>query len=63
MKASLLVVRTKLCQLINGDGLQGDASGLRGDVDDCELTEADRKNGVDVDCLVIRTLEQQGTMR
>ena len=34
-------------------GLRGDCSGLRGDLDLCELTEEDRKNGVDIFSLII----------
>jgi len=39
---------------LSGDvsGLSGDVTGLCGDVDDCGLTEADRKRGVDVGCLI-----------
>ena len=33
-------------------GITGDVSGIRGDVDDCELTEEDRKNGIDINDLI-----------
>ena len=29
-------------------GIRGDVSGIRGDVDVCELTDEDRKNGLDI---------------
>jgi hypothetical protein len=28
-------------------------SGLRGNVDDCDITDEERKNGVDIECLVL----------
>ena len=33
--------------------LRGDVTGLRGDVDDCDLTDSDRKKGVNVTDLVL----------
>ena len=33
-------------------GLIGDVSGLIGDVDDCSITDEERKNGIDVKDLV-----------
>lgn len=36
----------------NVSGLWGDASGLRGDIDDCELTDEDRVKGVNIMDLV-----------
>ena len=36
----------------NVTGLRGDVSGIRGNVDDCELTEEDRKNGIDINDLI-----------
>jgi len=40
--------------LLTGDvsGLRGYVSGLRGDVDDCQLSDADRKAGVNISDLV-----------
>lgn len=42
---------------LSGDcsGLSGDCSGLRGNLDDCELTDEDRENGIDLADLVERT--------
>ena len=40
-----LLVKTK-------NELTGNVNGLTGDVDDCELTDADRKVGVDVSRLL-----------
>ena len=39
---------------IRGDisSIRGDVSGLRGDVDDCEITEEDRKKGIDIKDLI-----------
>jgi len=34
-------------------GLRGNVSGLSGDVDKCCLTDAERKNGIDVSGLVL----------
>lgn len=36
----------------NVTGLRGDATGLRGDLDACEITDAERKHGIDVATLV-----------
>ena len=33
-------------------GVRGDLSGVRGDIDDCELTDEDRKNGINIENLV-----------
>ena len=42
------------CSGLTGDctGLTGDCSGLWGDLDACNLTDAERENGVDVNDLV-----------
>ena len=39
---------------LRGDvyGLRGDVSDLRGNVDECEITDEERENGVDVSTLV-----------
>ena len=39
---------------LTGDvsNLHGDATGLYGHVDDCELTEEDRKTGIDITKLI-----------
>ncbi len=39
---------------IRGDvsGIYGDVSGIRGNVDDCEITEEDRKRGIDISELI-----------
>ena len=34
-------------------GLRGDVTGLRGNVDDCEITDEDRKAGIDVADLIL----------
>ena len=36
----------------NVSGLRGNVSGLRGDVGECEITDEERENGVDVSTLV-----------
>ena len=41
-------------------GLRGDVTGLRGDIDDCELSDDERKAGVNIEALIER-LEEQGT--
>ena len=33
-------------------GVRGDLFGVRGDIDDCELTDEDRKNGINIENLV-----------
>ena len=33
-------------------GVRGDLSGVWGDIDDCELTDEDRKNGINIENLV-----------
>ena len=33
-------------------GLWGNVSGLRGDVDDCKITDEERENGVDIKELI-----------
>lgn len=40
--------------------LRGDVSGLRGDVDACEMTDADRETGVDVRTLVAESALKKG---
>jgi hypothetical protein len=39
---------------ISGDvsGLRGNVSGLRGNVDGCEITDEERKNGIDIKNLI-----------
>jgi hypothetical protein len=39
---------------LRGDvsGLWGNASGLRGDVDECKITDEERENGVDIKELI-----------
>ena len=32
--------------------MRGDLSGVWGDIDDCELTDEDRKNGINIENLV-----------
>lgn len=39
----------------NLTGVRGDLTGVRGNVDDCELSDADRRNGVDVTMLIAGT--------
>lgn len=45
---------TGIVQELRGDvtGLTGDLTGLKGNLSDCELTDEDRTNGVDVAILV-----------
>ena len=38
--------------LVMDNVLKGDCSGLRGNLDECELTEEDRQRGVDIRDLV-----------
>ena len=42
------------CTYLSGDctSLIGDCSGLKGNLDECELTEEDRKNGVNIKNLI-----------
>jgi hypothetical protein len=39
---------------VSGDlsGVSGDLSGVSGDLDECEITEEDRKVGVDINSLI-----------
>lgn len=39
---------------IRGDltGIFGDLTGIRGNLDDCEITEEERKNGIDIQDLI-----------
>ena len=39
---------------ISGDltGVRGDLLGVRGDLDECEITQEDRKRGIDVEDLI-----------
>ena len=48
------VYHTKNGKKIEGlhSGLRGNVSGMRGDVNDCELTDEDREKGVDVKDLI-----------
>ena len=41
---------------INGDvsGLSGDVSGLSGNVSDCDISEENRRSGIDINDLVIK---------
>ena len=39
----------------NVSGLTGNVSGLTGDVDDCEISEEERKNGIDIEDLIVVT--------
>ena len=36
----------------NCTGLRGDCTGLRGDLDECDITDEDRKKGIDIAELV-----------
>lgn len=36
----------------NCSGLKGDCSGFRGDLDECEITDEDRKNGIRLEDLL-----------
>jgi hypothetical protein len=36
----------------NVSGIYGDVSGIRGDVDECELTEGERQNGININELI-----------
>ena len=42
------------CSGLSGDcsGLRGDCTGLRGDLDECDITDEDRKKGIDIAELV-----------
>jgi hypothetical protein len=42
------------CSGLSGDctGLRGDCSGLRGDLYECDITDEDRKKGIDIAELV-----------
>ena len=42
------------CTRLSGDcsGLRGDCTGLRGDLDECDITDEDRKKGIDIAELV-----------
>ncbi len=42
------------CTRLRGNctGLSGDCSGLRGDLDECDITDEDRKKGIDIAELV-----------
>ena len=42
---------------LTGDvsGIRGNVSGLTGDVDDCEISEEERKNGIDIEDLIVVT--------
>jgi len=33
-------------------GIRGDATGIRGNIDDCQLTDAERKSGLNMQSLV-----------
>jgi hypothetical protein len=51
MKKKLTCISLK----IRGDvsGIVGDASNFVGDIDECELSEEDRKNGVRIEDLIV----------
>ena len=36
----------------NLTGISGDLTGIRGDLDDCEISDEDRKKGIDISELV-----------
>ena len=36
----------------NVSGITGDVSGIRGDIDDCDITDEERKNGIDIGDLI-----------
>ena len=36
----------------NVSGIRGNVSGIRGDIDNCEITEEDRKKGIDISELI-----------
>jgi len=42
------------CTSLNGNctGLRGDCTGLRGDLYECDITDEDRKKGIDIAVLV-----------
>lgn len=57
----ILMVGTQVVDGIVGDvsglrgdvsGIFGDATGIQGDLDDCELTDEERKRGVDIEALI-----------
>jgi len=41
-------------------GLSGDVSGLSGDVDECEITDDERVNGIDISELIILPTDEVG---
>ena len=45
-----------MCPASGGDvsNIWGDVSGLRGDLDECEISEDDRKAGIDISSLVAK---------
>ena len=47
------------CTDLRGDcsGLRGDCSGLWGDLDACEITDAERRAGIDIERLVAAAAE------
>lgn len=47
---------------VRGDlsGVRGDLSGVCGDLDDCDLTDDDRRAGVDVADLIVQTPGGEG---
>ena len=36
----------------NVSGITGDVSGIRGDIDECEITDTERKSGIDITDLI-----------
>jgi len=44
----------------NLSGVSGDLSNVRGDLDDCDLTDDDRRLGVDVADLIVQTPGGEG---
>ena len=55
MIPALSFVKSKLYHVINNKRVGGNVTGLRGDVTDCKITDADRKNGIDIKPLIGNT--------
>ena len=59
MKKALTRINSEKFYFVDGKKIQGtpervrgNLSGVRGDIDDCELTDEDRKNGINIENLV-----------
>jgi hypothetical protein len=59
MKATLEKTTTEIYFYVDGErkeaappGVTGDLSGVRGDLDACEITEEDRNRGIDIKDLI-----------